>query len=198
MNQSSDWQSPIDVLAEEFLARHRNGESPAIDEYVEKHPALADEIREVFPALLMMEKVNPGSVDLTSAVRRPPDMPQPPPLKQVGDYQIIREIARGGMGIVYEAEQQSLGRRVALKILPLRGGDDDVLLTRFHREARAAARLHHTNIVPVFEVGQHSNVWFYAMQFIRGQSLDQVFVELQRLPRVSCWTSKLTFWPSVR
>ncbi|MDG3004240.1 WD40 repeat domain-containing serine/threonine protein kinase [Paludisphaera mucosa] len=113
------------------------------------------------------------------------DEPSPPPtlprLRQVGDYRILREVGRGGMGIVYEAEQVSLGRRVALKVLPARVAGDRLALLRFRREAKAAARLHHTNIVPVYEVGRDGEVAFYAMQFIHGQGLDQVVDELRRL-----------------
>ena len=85
------------------------------------------------------------------------------------------------MGVVYEAEQISLGRRVALKVLPGQVSGDRMVLERFRREARAAARLHHTNIVPVYEVGQDGDVRFYAMQFIQGQGLDAVITELRRL-----------------
>ena len=104
-----------------------------------------------------------------------------PPPSQVGDYRILRRIGRGGMGVVYEAEQISLGRRVALKVLPGPMAGDRMILERFRREARAAARLHHTNIVPVYEVGQDGDVRFYAMQFIQGQGLDLVVDELRRL-----------------
>ena len=82
-------------------------------------------------------------------------------------YAILREIGRGGMGIVYEAHQVSLGRHVALKIL-LHHGDP----VRFRREAKAAGRLHHTNIVPVFGVGEHQGRHYYAMQYIAGRGLD--------------------------
>jgi serine/threonine protein kinase len=85
------------------------------------------------------------------------------------------------MGVVYEAEQVSLGRRVALKVLPGHVASDSQSLQRFRREAKAAARLHHTNIVPVFEVGRDAEVAYYAMQFISGQGLDQLIVELTRL-----------------
>jgi WD40 repeat protein len=99
----------------------------------------------------------------------------------VGDYRILREVGRGGMGVVYEAEQVSLGRRVALKVLPRQVSSDVKTLARFRREARSAAQLHHTNIVPVFEVGKDGEVSYYAMQFIQGQGLDLVIDELRRL-----------------
>ena len=117
-----------------------------------------------------------GDEDVTGESRA-----APPPLSRVGDYQILRVIGRGGMGVVYEAEQISLGRRVALKVLPRGVSGDRMVLERFRREARAAARLHHTNIVPVYEVGQDGDVRFYAMQFIQGQSLDLVITDLRRL-----------------
>ena len=101
--------------------------------------------------------------------------------ERLGDYRILREIGRGGMGVVYEAEQVSLGRRVALKVLPRQVAGDSEALERFRREAKAAARLHHTNIVPVFEVGRDGETAYYAMQFIEGQGLDQVIDELARL-----------------
>jgi len=91
----------------------------------------------------------------------------------LGDYRIIRFLGRGGMGVVYEAHQQSLGRRVALKTLPLAARGDSRLQARFMVEARAAARLHHTNIVPVFEVGEAGGISFIAMQFIDGLPLDE-------------------------
>ena len=109
--------------------------------------------------------------------------PSPSSIKEwrLGDYRILREVGRGGMGVVYEAEQVSLGRRVALKILPGHLASDGTGLERFRREAKAAARLHHTNIVPVFEVSREGEVPYYAMQFIRGQGLDQIVEELRRL-----------------
>ena len=102
----------------------------------------------------------------------------PTPLRQLGDYRILREIGRGGMGIVYEAEQQSLKRRVALKVLPLHASMDHVAIERFRREARSAALLHHTNIVPIFEIGETSEGSYYAMQFIAGQGFDVVLETL--------------------
>src|SRR5262249_47978366 len=87
----------------------------------------------------------------------------------------------GGMGVVYEAVHDTLGRHVALKVLPGRAAVDPIKLLRFRREARAAARLHHTAIVPVYEVGEANGVHYYAMQFIRGQGLNDVLTEVGRL-----------------
>ena len=169
----------LDRLAEEFAARFRRGERPALKEYTDRYPELADEIRELFPALVKVEQVegDRGRREQETEDSRTAN----PPLRQIGDYRILREIGRGGMGVVYEAEQISLGRRVALKVLPRQVSGDRMVLERFRREARAAARLHHTNIVPVFEVGQDGDVRFYAMQFIQGQGLDAVIAELRRL-----------------
>src|SRR5205814_8572470 len=99
----------------------------------------------------------------------------------LGDFHIVREIGRGGMGVVYEAQQLSLDRRVALKVLPMAAAMDGKQLQRFQLEAHAAACLHHTNIVPVHAVGCDRGVPFYAMQFIEGRSLAQVITELRRL-----------------
>src|SRR5205814_1149458 len=103
------------------------------------------------------------------------------PLERLGDYRILREVGRGGMGVVYEAEQLSLGRRVALKVLPAHALSGAQRLERFRREAKAAAKLHHTNIVPVFGVGEADGVSFYAMQFIRGEGLDRVLHDVRHL-----------------
>ena len=99
---------------------------------------------------------------------------------QLGDYRILRKIGRGGMGIVYEAEESTLGRHVALKILPNQAMLDRQVLERFQREAQAAGRLHHPNIVPVFGVGAHEGVPFYTMQFVEGESLDKVIHGMRR------------------
>ena len=89
----------------------------------------------------------------------------------------VREVGRGGMGVVYEAEQISLNRRVALKVLPFAATMDPRQLQRFQNEAQAAACLHHANIVPVHGVGCERGVHFYAMQFIEGQTLAEVIAE---------------------
>jgi WD40 repeat protein/serine/threonine protein kinase/tetratricopeptide (TPR) repeat protein len=180
VNPSRDEREPVEVLAEEFLERRRRGERPSLEEYVARYPDLAEEIRDVFPALVVMDEVDPQSAELRHslgrALGRAPILPE-----QLGDYRLLRRIGQGGMGVVYEAEQVSLGRRVALKVLTGQGTGDARARERFRREARSAARLHHTNIVPVFEVGQDGDTCYYAMQFIPGQGLDQVIHEVRRL-----------------
>jgi serine/threonine protein kinase len=140
-------RDPIDELAEEFLARYRRGERPALSEYVGRRPDLADDIRDLFPALVMMEEAGPAEPDCAAGFSRGTARGRIP--ERLGDYRILREVGRGGMGVVYEAEQESLGRHVALKVLPAEAMEDMTSLKRFYREARSAARLHHTNIVPV-------------------------------------------------
>jgi serine/threonine protein kinase/WD40 repeat protein len=180
MSTSSADRNPVERLAEELAERLRQGETPSLAEYVEKYPQHADEIRELFPALVMIERFKPAPQDHTGAYGGPgPDGGQP--LQRLGDYHILREVGRGGMGVVYEAEQESLGRHVALKVLPQQALHDARHLHRFKREARAAARLHHTNIVPVHGVGEQGGLHYYVMQFIHGQGLDQVLAELRRL-----------------
>jgi WD40 repeat protein/serine/threonine protein kinase len=171
---------PVGQLAEEFAERYRRGERPPLSEYTCKYPELAERIRQVFPLVAMMEQAgDEASASKTPEARRLASGLGAEKLEVIGGYRLLREVGRGGMGVVYEAEQLSLGRHVALKVLPLRAAQAGGL-ERFHREACAAARLHHTNIVPVYEVGDDDNVCYYAMQFIHGQPLDEVVAELRR------------------
>jgi serine/threonine protein kinase/formylglycine-generating enzyme required for sulfatase activity len=164
----------LDRLAEEFAERLRRGERPSLKEYLDRHPDLADDIRDLFPAMVEVEQAEGD--------RREADRPAAAtaPLEQLGDFRILREVGQGGMGVVYEAEQVSLGRHVALKVLTRKMLPDARAKRRFEREAKAAARLHHTNIVPVFGVGAHDGVPYYVMQFIHGQGLDLVLDELKQ------------------
>jgi serine/threonine protein kinase len=174
----------IDLLAEEFAARCRRGEQPSVSEFAARHPENAERIRAVLPAVALMEKLkrhreSPGEDGTEFAVdgeRRA----AAPPVEQLGDLRIVREIGRGGMGIVYEAVQETLDRRVALKLLPRHSFLDPRTLQRFGREAQAVAHLHHPNIVPVFGVGEREGLHYYFMQFIAGHGLHQVIRALRR------------------
>jgi serine/threonine protein kinase len=175
MTETHSGPDLLSDLAHEFAERFRRGERPDLAEYTDRYPDLAEQIRDLFPALVVMEQF--GSV----AGPPPPAAPGPRVPPQLGEYRILREVGRGGMGIVYEAVQESLGRHVALKVLPFHGLISPTHLERFEREAKAVARLHHTNIVPVFGIGMHAGVHYYAMQFIQGQGLDTVLNEVRRL-----------------
>ena len=159
-------------LVNEFTQRLEAGEKPSIEEYCQQHPELADEIRELFPTVEEL-----GDLEATQPSVAATEVPLP---DQIGDYRILGEIGRGGMGVVYEAEHVTLGRTVALKVLPRRFTDDERALARFRREGQTIAKLHHTNIVPLFEVGEDQGIAFLAMQLITGHSLDHVIHDLSK------------------
>src|SRR5262249_58631236 len=164
-----DESALLGELAEEFTLRVREGRAPDLEEYARAHPALAERIRELFPALLLLEGMAGGRTGPA-----PGGSPAIAPGQAFGAYRTEREVGRGGMGVVYEATHRALGKRVALKVLPVRGPREAGQLERFLREAQTAAGLHHTNIVPVFDVGQVHGTPYYAMQYIEGRGLDRV------------------------
>jgi serine/threonine protein kinase/tetratricopeptide (TPR) repeat protein len=170
-------RDPFELLAADYMERLRQGQSPAIEDYAARHPELAAEIRELFPTIAATERLkarkarSSGGLATLGAAQ----------LTRLGDFRIVREIGRGGMGVVFEAEQESLGRRVAVKVLPRQVLLDDKHLKRFEREARIAANLHHTNIVEVFGVGEQDGFHYYVMQYIHGAGLDAV------IPRLAKW-----------
>ncbi len=163
----NEQRDPVELLAGEFVDRLRRGEAVTVEQYARKFPQLASTIRSLFPTIAAMEGLRgfmgPGSSNAT------PDLQ----LQRLGDFRIVRELGRGGMGIVYEAEQESLCRRVAVKVLSPKLLASDKHVARFRVEAQTAANLHHTNIVPVFGVGEHEGLHYYVMQFIDGAGLDQ-------------------------
>ena len=156
----------FDELLDDFVDRKQSGEAPSISDYCKQHPEFADEIRGLFSTLSMLETAKDSTIQSLDTKRSSP--------QKIGEYTIVREIGRGGMGVVYEARHEALDRRVALKILQRRFCNDVRILARFHREARAVARLHHTHIVPLFEVGNDDGHFYLAMQLIEGRSLDHV------------------------
>ena len=168
----------VEELTEEFLERRGAGEDLSVDAFAAEHPGVARRIRELFPVLLLMENLGSGRTEATGADQ--PSTGSKCPIERLGDYRILREIGRGGMGVVYEAEQESLGRRVALKVLPKAHLASAECLARFRREAQAAARLLHANIVPVFGVGYQDGIHYYVMQYIAGRGLDSVLARLSQ------------------
>jgi eukaryotic-like serine/threonine-protein kinase len=160
--------------AQEYLAELEAGRRPRRREFAGRFPDIADALMPYLDALDMFQSAAPR---LSSAAGRRPAA-DPPPAEPLGDFRIEREIGRGGMGVVYEAVQMSLGRRVALKVLPFAAALDAKQLQRFQNEAQAAAALHHTNIVPVYAVGCERGVHYYAMQLIEGQNLADLITQM--------------------
>ena len=177
MNPIDSTADDIDSLAADFLTRHHDGESPDIESYVAKYPQHAETIRDLFPMIAALENLKQG--DRKEAARVATTRPLE--LKQLGDFQILREIGRGGMGIVYEAIQRSLKRRVALKILPKQALLDPQQLQRFRREARTAAQLHHTHLVSLYGAGEEDGFHFLVMELVDGASLDKVIPALRAM-----------------
>jgi tetratricopeptide (TPR) repeat protein len=140
--------------ADEYLERLAAGETPDVAEFARRYPQVAGVLPQVLPALELLRTLAP-------------------PVPALGEFRILREIGRGGMGVVYEAVQISLGRRVALKVLPASGMVDARSLTRFQVEAQVMAALHHPHIVPIFAVGCDRGMHYYAMQLIEGCSLAE-------------------------
>jgi tetratricopeptide (TPR) repeat protein len=147
---------------EEYLELVARGEAPSVESWLARYPDIADELEPALAAVAFLHGTEEPQFGQT-----------------LGDFQLVREIARGGMGVVYEATQQTLDRKVALKVLPFAAVLDSRQLQRFRIESQAAAHLHHNNIVPVFAVGQERGVHYYAMQYVEGRSLAELTVELR-------------------
>lgn len=161
--------SSLEAVLDRYLQELADGRQPDQESYLRRYPELAESLRGVFKTL-----------DFVEATSRALNASKLERGQQLGEYRIVREVARGGMGVVYEAIQTSLNRRVALKVLPA-----GVLLSssapeRFGREAATAGRLHHTNIVPVYAIGQEQGIHYYVMQYIEGRSLAEHLVHLRQ------------------
>jgi serine/threonine-protein kinase len=164
-------ESLVGYVADEFLRRQRDGERPDVKEYIARYPQAAEVLRPVLASLGLLDFPRSGPAPMQD-VALAPEAPG-----TLGDFHILREVGRGGMGVVYEAEQISLGRRVALKVLPFASTLDPKQLQRFKNEAQAAAHLHHQSIVPVYATGCERGVHYYAMQYIEGQTLAKVIAD---------------------
>ena len=161
---------------EHYLADLEAGTAVGRDEFAERYPDIADELKACLDGLEFLHVVAPQLNESARDGRAPHTIK---PLATLGDFRIVREIGRGGMGVVYEAEQLSLGRNVAIKVLPFAAILDQRQLERFRNEVRAAAMLKHPHIVSVYQIGNERGVHFYAMELIEGQSLDQMIERLR-------------------
>jgi serine/threonine protein kinase/WD40 repeat protein/tetratricopeptide (TPR) repeat protein len=163
----------FDLLVDELIARLQAGEAPDWPALTREHPEYIGRLRSMAQALEALGDLSRADDSALSGVAPLPVAEDFVP-GVLGDFRILREVGRGGMGVVYEAEQVSLNRRVALKVLPLAATMDPRQLERFRHEARAAALLHHPHVVPVYGVGCERGVHYYAMQLIEGCSLAAV------------------------
>lgn len=161
------------------MADLESGLAPNEEALLAAHPNLADELLPYLESLRLLDGATREMRLPRAGTNGAHNDAAPQTARQIGEYRIVREIGRGGMGIVYEAHQKSLNRKVALKILPFAAVLDQRQIARFRNEAQAAAQLHHPHIVPVFAVGQEQGVNYYAMQYIDGQSLEQAIRELR-------------------
>ena len=166
-----DRETRLNSVLLDYVEALERGETPNRYELLVANPDLAVELLEFFKGRDQLDRL---AAPLREATRN-----LSPELGTLGDFRLQRELGRGGMGVVYEAEQISLRRRVALKVLPFAAAMDPRQLQRFQNEAQAAAHLHHPNIVPVFAVGSERGVHYYAMQFIEGQSLAALLDDLR-------------------
>jgi serine/threonine protein kinase/tetratricopeptide (TPR) repeat protein len=164
---------------EEYVSALQAGQAPDRDAFQARHPEIAAVLAECLDGLEWLRGATLGGRPAAAAAAAPAGAGVVPGTP-LGDYRILREVGRGGMGVVYEAIQLSLGRRVALKVLPFASTLDGRQLQRFKNEAHAAASLHHTNIVPVHATGCERSVHYYAMQFIDGRTLAELIAELRQ------------------
>ncbi len=147
-------------VLDEYLESLKAGTAPSREELLARYPELELQLDACLAGLTFLHAANHGSVP-----------------SQLGDFRILREVGRGGMGAVFEAIQVSLGRRVALKVLRFGSVSDKEAIERFQREAETVATLHHTNIVPIYFVGSEQGVNYYAMQFIEGRNLAELMAD---------------------
>ncbi len=160
-------------ILSDFEAEVRQGHRPSVSVWARRYPAHSDSIQRLFPGVLLMEH---------TGQELPHERAGGPLPERIGPYPIVRELGRGGMGVVYLAHDERLSRQVALKVFQKYGATDQRFLERFFREARAAGRLNHPHIVPIFETGQEQGVPYYSMLYIEGPTLEQCLFELRRTP----------------
>jgi serine/threonine protein kinase/WD40 repeat protein len=171
----------VGEAVEAYLALAEQGQPPAVDDFVARYPGLEDDVRAALEGLELVH----GLIGLGSATGsgsgggRGIDH-RIESGRRIAGYRVVRELGRGGMGTVYEAVHVGLDRPVALKVLGIHVAPDARARRRFLNEARTAAGLHHTHIVPVFDVGQVGGLCYYAMQRIEGSGLDRVVRHLRR------------------
>lgn len=164
---------PVELLAAQFVDELRSGQSPSIDDYARQYSRIASEIREYFPVLVAMEELKQKKQ--TDNLRE--SVPETFDITELGDCRMLREIGRGGMGVVFEAIENN-GRQVAVKLLPWHTAGIPGWREQFGREARNARKMQHENIVPIYRTGTDIRYCYYVMKLVAGVGLDWVIGKL--------------------
>jgi serine/threonine protein kinase len=193
MRTDAEREERLNEVLLKYVEAAEDGTPPDRLRFLAAHPEFAAELEEFFTARDQLDRLigdsratvipvaSPTASEASSGGDASPPSPLTPRSECLGDFRLLREVGRGGMGVVYEAEQISLRRRVALKVLPFAAAIDSKQLQRFQNESLIAAQLHHPNLVPIHAVGSDRGVHYYAMQFIDGQSLAALIAELRNL-----------------
>lgn len=177
----------LEVVLSRFADEVRSGALPSIEDYAARHPELATEIRDLFPLVFSLERWKDDK-EVECLKRTVPDDFS---VEAFGDYQVVRELGRGGMGVVFQAVHARSRRPVAVKLLPWRyAANMPRWKDRFHREAATIAALRHKNIVQVYSFACHEGYYYYVMEYIQGVGLDKL-IERLRLSSRPCYLAEL-------
>mgnify|MGYP005832610453 CR=1 FL=1 len=177
--QTADTLDPRVVqAAEAYLRALEAGEAPDQKEFLARYPGLEEEIGACLEGLEFLRRAV-GQMQGEENVAEPESSSFAVSGRMLAGFRLIRRVGRGGMGVVYEAEDMALHRRVALKVLPFAAVADSRQLLRFRREAKLTAALDHPNIVKVYTVGSDQGVYYYAMQFLEGETLAHLIGKWQ-------------------
>ena len=182
----SDPDPELIAILDDYLSTIEQGKPIELDELLSRCPDLAQELTAYFDSINFLHLAARDMSGLASATS---------PLDEwigrtLGEFEIVRELGRGGMGVVYEATQVKLDRRVALKVLPLAAVFDKQQTARFLLEAQAAAQLNHPNIVPIYGVGCERGVHYYSMLYIEGESLEDAIARLKQFEHIAASDSR--------
>lgn len=173
-------RADVEVLASQFVEEFRAGERPSVENYARRYPEHAVTIRDSFPVLALLEQTRVQTE--ANSIRR--SMPEQFPFTRLGRCELLCELGRGGMGVVFQGREAGTGHLVAVKVLPWRVSIVPEWQRRFEEEARTTAKLRHRNIVPVFRFGQEHGYCYYVMQFVNGIGLDEIIRRLREVDGV--------------